>query len=191
VRADVILEKFVAHDDERSGAAIDRRDPRLVEGDALAMPFADLAFDYAVASHVAEHVEDPAQLCRELSRVARAGYVETPGWLGDIIMREPFHRWRVRKRGRQLVFTEVTNPRPLGRLGDWLYAVCYIGRLRPGHRSITSDHPILRPVFTAIRYAVAGLFRVPGIRGRLWLRHEWSDQLYCEVRRSYERGSTA
>lgn len=186
VRADVLLERSVDDDEERSGAPINIHDRRLVRGDALHMPFRDRAFDYVVASHIAEHVDDPEQFCRELKRVAPMGYIETPGWLGDIIMREPFHRWRVRKRGETLIFTEVANPRPLGWFGDVLYAICYAGRARPDRPSLASSSRLLNAPLTAIRYALAGLFRVPGIRGRMWMRHEWFGVLDCEVLRRNE-----
>ncbi|MCW3017169.1 MAG: methylase [Solirubrobacterales bacterium] len=41
-------------------------------------PYADEAFDIAVCSHTLEDVRDPVWVCRELSRVAKAGYVEVP-----------------------------------------------------------------------------------------------------------------
>lgn len=41
-------------------------------------PFADGQFDFAVCSHTLEDVRDPVWVCSELSRVARAGYVEVP-----------------------------------------------------------------------------------------------------------------
>jgi len=41
-------------------------------------PFADDEFDFAVCSHTLEDVRDPVGVCRELSRVAKAGYVEVP-----------------------------------------------------------------------------------------------------------------
>jgi len=44
-------------------------------------PFADGAFDFAVCSHTLEDVRDPVWVCSELSRVARAGYVEVPSRL--------------------------------------------------------------------------------------------------------------
>ncbi len=46
--------------------------------DAEPWPYADDAFDVAVCSHTLEDVRDPVRVCRELSRVARAGYVEVP-----------------------------------------------------------------------------------------------------------------
>jgi len=41
-------------------------------------PYADDAFDIAVCSHTLEDVRDPVWVCRELSRVAKSGYVEVP-----------------------------------------------------------------------------------------------------------------
>ena len=42
------------------------------------MPFADKTFDYAICSHVLEHVERPDTVIAELTRVAKAGYIEVP-----------------------------------------------------------------------------------------------------------------
>ena len=44
-----------------------------VQGDALALPFADGAFDRVVASEVLEHVPDDTGAMRELARVLRPG----------------------------------------------------------------------------------------------------------------------
>jgi ubiquinone/menaquinone biosynthesis C-methylase UbiE len=41
-------------------------------------PFADGEFAFAVCSHTLEDVRDPVHVCRELQRVARAGYLEVP-----------------------------------------------------------------------------------------------------------------
>jgi SAM-dependent methyltransferase len=44
-----------------------------VQGDALALPFADAAFDRVIASEVLEHIHDDAAAMRELARVLRPG----------------------------------------------------------------------------------------------------------------------
>lgn len=46
-------------------------------------PFDDGRFDFAVCSHTLEDVRDPVWVCSELSRVARAGYVEVPSRLEE------------------------------------------------------------------------------------------------------------
>lgn len=46
-------------------------------------PFADASFDFAVCAHTLEDVRDPVWVCRELQRVARAGYIEVPSRLEE------------------------------------------------------------------------------------------------------------
>lgn len=46
-------------------------------------PFKDTQFDFAVCSHTLEDVRDPIWVCRELQRVARAGYIEVPSRLEE------------------------------------------------------------------------------------------------------------
>jgi SAM-dependent methyltransferase len=53
-------------------------------------PFTDGFFDFAVCSNLLEDVRDPLAVCRELNRVARAGYIETPSRLREIFSKE---RW--------------------------------------------------------------------------------------------------
>jgi hypothetical protein len=46
-------------------------------------PFADGQFDFAICSHTLEDVRDPVWVCREIDRVAKAGYVEVPSRLEE------------------------------------------------------------------------------------------------------------
>jgi hypothetical protein len=46
-------------------------------------PWPDDHFDFAICSHTLEDVRDPVWVCQELSRVARAGYVEVPSRLEE------------------------------------------------------------------------------------------------------------
>jgi SAM-dependent methyltransferase len=57
-----------------------------VNGNALALPFADGAFDRIVASEVMEHIDDDLGAARELARVLRPGgviAVTVPSWLPE------------------------------------------------------------------------------------------------------------
>lgn len=183
VRADVLLERYVEDNRHRAGDAVDAADPRLVVGDALAMPFRDGEFDYAIASHIAEHVDDPAQLCRELTRVARRGYIETPGWLADLLLREPFHIWRVRRTARGLDFQAVTDPRPLGVLGDLVYAIVYAGIGREGHRTLRVGWRALDRLLGQINRFAAFAMRSRPLRSRLYVTYEWDGPFETTVRR--------
>ena len=68
------------------------------------MPFKDNEFDYIIASHVVEHVEDISYFLNELSRVGRRGYIEIPTRLEDNLVFEnkKDHIWH-------LVFDDVNN----------------------------------------------------------------------------------
>jgi hypothetical protein len=46
-------------------------------------PWSDDHFDFAICSHTLEDLRDPVWVCSELSRVARAGYVEVPSRLEE------------------------------------------------------------------------------------------------------------
>ena len=89
-------------------------------------PFPDKHFDFAFCSHTLEDVRDPIAVCRELSRVAAAGYVETPsrlresfhhkrGYLLRRIVGRPIrvgfdhHRWFVEEEDGGLVFSAKTQ----------------------------------------------------------------------------------
>ena len=181
-RADVLLEKFPEDNLHRAGDAIDRRDPRLVVGDALAMPFPDGAFDYVIASHIAEHVDDPAAFCREVARVGRQGYIETPGWLGDMLLRETFHVWRVRRRGGGLDFTAVTNPGPLGPIADIFYTLVYADIRREGHWTPRSRSPLVRRILARVRWAMTRLIWAPRIRNLMYMEFEWQRPFPVRVR---------
>jgi glycosyltransferase involved in cell wall biosynthesis len=108
-RANVLLDKYPDETIHRTTQQIVKPQGKIfVEGDALAMPFPDKSFDFIIASHIAEHVEDPEQFCREMSRVGKGGYIETPGPLTEYLMPTKSHKWIVTKRGTTLFFRKNT-----------------------------------------------------------------------------------
>ena len=94
-------------------AGTPRRRP-LFWADAADMPFADHAFDYVICSHVLEHVPDPPRVIGELTRVAKAGYVEVPEASAAKLQDFPTHLWWCRldrsTDAATLVFTAKTTP---------------------------------------------------------------------------------
>ena len=48
------------------------------------LPFADKSFDFVYCRHVLEDMWNPFALCAEMSRVAKAGYVETPSPIAEL-----------------------------------------------------------------------------------------------------------
>ena len=68
------------------------------------LPFKDKEFDFIIASHVIEHVEDISFFLNELARVGKQGYIEVPTKLEDNLVFEnkKDHLWH-------LVFDDVNN----------------------------------------------------------------------------------
>ena len=52
------------------------------------LPFEDKEFDFVIASHVIEHVEDFEFFIKEIERISSKGYIELPSRLGDNLVFE-------------------------------------------------------------------------------------------------------
>ena len=61
------------------------------------LPFKDKEFDFVIASHVMEHVEDVEFFINELERVSKQGYIELPTMLEDNLVFEnkKDHLWHM------------------------------------------------------------------------------------------------
>lgn len=136
-RANIILDKYIKDNKERSGQSIKiRYGQQFVEGDACSTPFKDKEFDYIIASHIAEHVNEPAKFCEELMRIGKRGYIETPSKFAEMILGEIFHKWYVYKKNGALIFEKKNKVHPLGLLGKVFYAIYYISIKREGKPTI-------------------------------------------------------
>lgn len=89
-------------------------------------PFPDKYFDFVFCSHLLEDVRDPIAVCRELCRVGKSGYVETPSRLREIFSKHRLfhlkrafgripevgfhhHRWFVELEDNCLTFSPKTT----------------------------------------------------------------------------------
>lgn len=76
------------------------------------LPFDDNAIDFAICSHTLEDIRDPLAVCRELVRVAKAGYIEVPsreaessrGWERSRMAGLSHHRWLIDIDGARVTF---------------------------------------------------------------------------------------
>jgi hypothetical protein len=91
--------------------------------------FRDGEFDFAICSHLLEDVRDPLFVCRQLIRVAKAGYIECPSrfrecaksYAGELNSGYNHHRWILDLIDGALVFTP--------KLG-WAHFIDYLGEAR-------------------------------------------------------------
>ena len=53
-------------------------DDRFVQTEACNTPFEDKEFDFVFAIHLLEHIDNPSDICSELMRIGKRGYIEVP-----------------------------------------------------------------------------------------------------------------
>ena len=119
MRADILCDFYPETDEERSaklGIWIDRRP--FVLCDIQKLPFRDKVIDYVLCTHLLEHVENPRQAVRELTRVGKKGRVETPSKLFECLYGWPFHQWMISQREDGRILFERKDPGAHGLLPD-------------------------------------------------------------------------
>lgn len=90
--------------------AMQRDERPVVCLDIHQMPFEEKTWDFIFCSHVLEHLDRPGDAIRELTRVARRGYIEVPTRLSDTMLNftrlTNHHRWHGLILGETLVLME-------------------------------------------------------------------------------------
>jgi SAM-dependent methyltransferase len=150
-------------------------------------PFADDFFDFAVCTFTLEDVRDPVRVCEEISRVARAGYVEVPSLLDELTWRNPepsggpwvghaHHRWLCTQADGELVFLSKFHSLHARRRArvppSWarqlsgrerVIALCWEGSIAARERPAIDDYP-----FAELERAIVERFgRSPSLAGEL------------------------
>ena len=89
------------------------------------LPFNDKEFDFVIASHVAEHVEDVSFFLSELARIGKKGYIEVPTRLEDNLVFEnkKAHIWH-------LVFDDVKNQINISKKQQYFEPVLTVGTIK-------------------------------------------------------------
>tara|TARA_B100000579_G_C22551740_1_gene720115 strand:- start:160 stop:774 length:615 start_codon:yes stop_codon:yes gene_type:complete len=74
------------------------KDKNFIKLNEKILPFKDGEFDFVIASHVLEHVEDSYFFIKELERVSSKGYIEVPTILEDNLVFENKndHLWHLK-----------------------------------------------------------------------------------------------
>ncbi len=104
-RSDVIVDRYLNDDQQRhSGAMIYDKKKIFVDADVENLPFKDKVFDFAFCAHLLEHVENPEKAIKEITRVAKSGYIEVPNGIIDLFEPFPPHLWFCNYRDGKLMF---------------------------------------------------------------------------------------
>jgi SAM-dependent methyltransferase len=92
-RSNVLVEKYLTDNSNRCGDVHIFPHQEIINAAGESMPFKDKEFDYVIANQVLEHADDPAQFIREMTRVSKRGYVETPSLIGEFLFPKESHKW--------------------------------------------------------------------------------------------------
>lgn len=113
-RADVICEKYLSDDVERTSPLGNAGTRALVVGDIENLPFADKSFDFVHCSHILEHTMDPSRAIAEITRIGKRGYIEVPSeYLELAAVSMAAHVWTViRDADGTIVFREKEKAIP-------------------------------------------------------------------------------
>ena len=64
------------------------KEKKFVKIEGKKLPFEDKEFDFVIASHVIEHIDNFEFFIKELERISSKGYIELPSRLGDNLVFE-------------------------------------------------------------------------------------------------------
>lgn len=108
-RSNVIVEKYIDDNSNRCGDIKIYPHQTFINADGENLPFKDKEFDYAVCNQVLEHVEHPDKFIKELMRVSKRGYIETPSLLGEHLFPKKSHRWVIMDIDNKLIFFDKSK----------------------------------------------------------------------------------
>lgn len=105
-KANVVVDKFVDSNYHRSGDIKVLKHQQFLNADGEELPFEDRSFDYVICAQVLEHVDDPVRFIKEQTRVASAGYMETPSMIGEFLIPKESHKWVLQEIDNKIVMYE-------------------------------------------------------------------------------------
>lgn len=105
-----LVDLYAEDDAHRGGIKLIKDNRPFLIADIEDLPFHDKEFDFCYCSHVLEHANNPVKACKEIMRVAKRGYIETPTRLSDMFYNFlTHHRWHIEKVGNTLIFIEYSE----------------------------------------------------------------------------------
>lgn len=127
-RSDIYIERDLTNNVERAGDF--QITKPCVLGDAHSLPFDDKSIDYIFCAQVLEHSDNPDKILKEIMRVAKRGYIETPNFYRELLFGWPFHNWVIEKEGNcKLILYKNKLPQYFGELFHRLQIEEYSGQL--------------------------------------------------------------
>jgi hypothetical protein len=124
-------------------------DRPFVLADICQLPFPDKAFDFVYSAHVLEELEDPIQASKELMRVGKRGYVETPALAKDMLFAwaKGIQKWHVVSIGSTLCFFEYSK-RQLDGINSNIFRQLILGKWEhPLQKTFSENQDLFNVMF--------------------------------------------
>lgn len=121
-KADILLEYKNAGNDERWNKDIVADRPTIIY-EGLSIPFHDKSFDFSICRHVVEHVKTPGAFLKEIERISKGGYIETPTEIAELVFTTyDKHLWILDLVDNTLIIRNklFQNTSKFGKLFDYL-----------------------------------------------------------------------
>lgn len=105
-RSNVIVERYIDSNYHRCGEVKIYPHQEIINANGEDMPFKDKEFDYVICNQVLEHVDNPERFIKEIMRVGKRGYMETPSLLGEFLFPKESHKWVILEIDNKLILFE-------------------------------------------------------------------------------------
>jgi SAM-dependent methyltransferase len=115
-RADLVVEKYPFDNSLHRNRPMRFPQVPVIRADAHALPIPDGGCDLIFASHIIEHLNDPARFIAEIKRCSRRVYLEFPSRSRELMNAWSFHEWLVEANGSVLKFYKNDLPQLFGPL---------------------------------------------------------------------------
>ncbi len=161
--ATILADRYLQPTHHRSAAFAAHGKP-VVICDVDALPFQSAQFAYVVCSHVLEHVDDPIAACRELQRIAEAGFIETPTLMKDALFAwaKGMHRWYVVTIANHVLFVEYDERRLQGIGSDEWYRMIFGPSYHPLQAAFNGNQDLFNNLFEWKHRFEVSVYRLDG-----------------------------
>lgn len=148
-QATVIVDKFLEKSPSRHERLVTQDKP-LVVSDISHLAFYDKAFDFVYCSHVLEVVDDPLKACKEIMRVGKRGYIETPTAGKDTLFawEKDLQKWQVVAIAQNLCFFEYSERQAGGISSSAWRDVIFNKWYHPLQESFYTNQDLFNVMFT-------------------------------------------
>ena len=145
-RSNIVVDKHIDSNYHRSGDIFVNKNQVFKQADGENLPFEDKEFDYVICNQVLEHVENPESFLNELSRVGKAGFIETPSLIGEYLFPKESHSWVILELDNKLVLVKKEKINMNSSINFGELFLHYLPKHSIGYKILEKTYPDLMTV---------------------------------------------